>query len=122
MSTPKPASIDEYLAALTPSQRAPLDRIRAIVREEAPDAAETIAYGMPGWRIGGRLAHSMAAFKTHCSLFPASGQVMAELGDELAPYFEPKATIRFSLDSPLPEDLVRRIVRIRTREIREGGR
>ncbi|MEI7743058.1 MAG: DUF1801 domain-containing protein [Chloroflexota bacterium] len=122
MSDPKPAAIDDYLAALPEDQRAPLEQIRAIVREEAPDAVEVISYGMPGWRIGGRLAVSAAAFKAHSSLFPASGAVMAELAEELAPYFEPKATLRFRLDAPLPADLVRRVVRIRTREIREGGR
>jgi uncharacterized protein YdhG (YjbR/CyaY superfamily) len=60
---------------------------------------------------------SYAAFAKHCSLFPASGDVMAALGDELAPYFVEKATLRFAPTDPIPRDLLERVVAVRVAEV-----
>ena len=59
---------------------------------------------------------SYAAFKDHCSLFPGTGQMLEELGDEIAPYMSGKGTIRFTLDDPLPTALVEKIVETRIAE------
>ncbi len=59
---------------------------------------------------------SYAAFKDHCSLYPASTAVMEALGDELEPYFSGKGTLRFRSDEPIPAALVRKIVRVRLEE------
>jgi uncharacterized protein YdhG (YjbR/CyaY superfamily) len=49
-------------------------------------------------------------------LFPASGAVVEALGDELAPYLADKGTIQFPARSPIPVELVRKIVAVRVRE------
>jgi uncharacterized protein YdhG (YjbR/CyaY superfamily) len=115
------ATIDAYLADLPAERRAVLEQVRALVRDVAPASAEVISYGMPGAKLGGRLVLSYAAFAKHWSLFPASGAVLAELSDELAPYFKPTATLRFSWKEPVPADLVRRFVAIRVAEVAAGG-
>jgi uncharacterized protein YdhG (YjbR/CyaY superfamily) len=71
---------------------------------------------MPAFKDHGRFLVSYAAFKDHCSLFPASAAVTEALGEELKPYFTGKATIRFHADEPLPAALVRRIVKVRLEE------
>ncbi len=109
-------SIDAYLDVLPVERRAILAQVRALVRDAAPSATELISYGMPGVKLGGRLLLSYAAFAKHWSLFPASGAVIAEMGDELAPYFKPTATLRFSWNEPVPADLVRRYVELRVAE------
>ena len=53
----------------------------------------------------------------HCSLFPASEAVRAALGEELAPNLSGKGTIRFPVEAPLPEAVVRRIVEVRLEEV-----
>jgi len=111
------ASVEDYLAALPDVPRAALEDVRATLRDLVPDGAETISYGIPTVRLGGRMLLSYAAFAKHCSLFPASGQVMAALGDELAPYFTEKATLRFAPAHPIPRDLLERIVAIRVAEV-----
>jgi uncharacterized protein YdhG (YjbR/CyaY superfamily) len=112
----RPATVDEYLAALPESERAALERIRATIDETAPAATEAIAYDMPAFRLNGRFLVSYAAYKDHCSLFPASQAVMDELGEELEPYFSGKGTLRFDADRPIPTDLVRRVVEVLVRE------
>jgi uncharacterized protein YdhG (YjbR/CyaY superfamily) len=112
----KPASVEEYLDGVPPKPRAVLEQIRSTIRAAAPEATEAIAYDMPAFRRNGRFLVSYAAFRDHCSLFPASDAVMAELGDEVRPYFSGKGTLRFDAEDPIPASLVRRIVEILVRE------
>jgi len=114
----KPATVDAYLAGQPDDRRAALAELRATIRAAAPDATETIAYDMPALRgRDGRFLVSFAAYRSHYSLFPASGAVMKALGDEIAPYVVGKATIRFPAGRPIPLDLVTKVVRLRVTEI-----
>jgi uncharacterized protein YdhG (YjbR/CyaY superfamily) len=112
-----PTSVEEYLAALPKKSRAALVKLRKRIRAAAPDATETISYQMPAFKDHGRFLVSYAAFKDHCSLFPASEAVIEALGEELKPYFTGKGTIRFTADKPLPAGLVKKIVKVRLEEI-----
>ncbi|HLX35860.1 MAG TPA: DUF1801 domain-containing protein [Candidatus Limnocylindrales bacterium] len=107
-----PESFDEYLAGLRPEQRAELERLRAIVHEEAPEAVEVIAYLMPAFRIDGRYFLGFAATKKGFSFYP--GRLPSDMVDgELAAYGTWKGTINYDADHPLPDDVVRRLVRAR---------
>ena len=112
----EPAGVDDYLAVLPEDQRAVLEKLRTTIRTTAPDATETISYQMPTFKDQGRFLVSYAAFKDHCSLFPASKAVMEAHGDELKPYFSGKGTLRFTADKPIPAALVRKIVKARIGE------
>jgi uncharacterized protein YdhG (YjbR/CyaY superfamily) len=112
----KPTTVDEYLSRVPADHRPLLDAMRATIRAAAPTSDETIAYGMPAFRLNGRFFLSYSDFKEHVSLFPASGAVRAALGDELKPYFSGKGTLRFRVDRPLPTDLIARIIAVRLRE------
>jgi uncharacterized protein YdhG (YjbR/CyaY superfamily) len=119
---PTPTTVDEYIAGLPGDRRAVIESMRATIRAAAPTATETIAYGMPALRTDdGRFLVSYAAYKKHCSLFPASGVVVEALGAELTPYLAQKATIQFPIGSPVPLALVARVVEIRAAEL-AGGR
>ena len=111
-------SVDDYLAGIPEDARAALAGVRAVLQRAAPDGVETISYGMPTVKLGGKMLLSYAAFAKHCSLFPASGDVMAALGDELAPYFVEKATLRFPPSAPIPRDLLERVIAVRVAEVR----
>jgi uncharacterized protein YdhG (YjbR/CyaY superfamily) len=109
--------VDAYLAAVPADQRAVLEQLRRTIRDTVPDAIEAISYQMPAFRMGGKFLVSYAAFRDHCSLFPLSGGVLDELGDAVAPYRAGKGTLRFTVDRPIPASLVKKIVRIRVREV-----
>ena len=121
---PVPATVEEYLASLPPDRRAGVEILRRAARAGAPNATETIAYGMPTLRSHGRqFLVSYAAFKTHYSLFPASDPVIDACGDVLTPFLSGKGTIRFPADRPIPAALVTKIVKVRFAEnaARERG-
>jgi uncharacterized protein YdhG (YjbR/CyaY superfamily) len=111
-----PTTVEDYLYALPEEQRTAMEKLRKTIKAAAPEATETIAYQMPAFKDRGRFLASYAAFKDHCSLFPASGAVRDALGDELKPYLSGKGTIRFQASKPLPTTLVKKIVKIRLQE------
>lgn len=117
-------TVEEYLAAQPGPRRTVLESLRQTIRAAAPDATESIAYDMPAFRMGDRFLVSYAAFKHHYSLFPASADVVATLGDEITPYLVGKGTIRFPIAVPIPLGLVTKVVAIRVGELagrdREG--
>lgn len=111
-----PSSVEEYLAGLPEAQRAVLQKLRATIRAAAPGATETISYQMPAFKLDGRFVVWYAAFRDHCSLFPATKAVLEAHGDELKPYVSGKGTLRFTEEHPMPARLVRKIVKTRIKE------
>jgi uncharacterized protein YdhG (YjbR/CyaY superfamily) len=107
------ALIDARLAALPADQRAALQALRQTIAAAAPEAEETISYGMPAFRYHGRALVSYSAFKAHCSLFPMSAALIEAHRDEFAGFATAKGTVRFTPEHPLPNDLVELIVRER---------
>ena len=105
----KPASINEYLAAVTPEKRAALQRLRKTIRATAPRAEECISYGIPAFRLDGRVLVYFAAAAKHCSFFP--GGLVKDFEDELEGYETSKGTVRFTPDHPLPVALIRKLVK-----------
>lgn len=111
------AQIDAILAALPAAQRAAMQALRHTIAAAAPDAEETISYGMPAFRYHRRILVYYSAFMAHCSLFPGSGAVIEAHRRELEGFVTSKGTVQFTPDHPLPKDLVERIVRTKMSEI-----
>lgn len=120
MSEKEIQTIDAYIAAFPEDIQAILQTIRAIVREEAPEAKEKISYGMPTFWLNGNLVH-FAAFKSHIGFYPTPSGI-SRFAEELHPYKRAKGSIRFPLSEPIPYDLIRQIVRARIEENRTKDR
>ena len=117
----KAATVTEYLRAVPAKPRAALQQLRKTIKAAAPGAEEVISYGMPAFKHQGRMLVYYAAFKDHCSLYPASMAVIAAHKDELKGYERSKGTIRFAADKPLPATLVKKLVKARIRENEAKG-
>jgi uncharacterized protein YdhG (YjbR/CyaY superfamily) len=115
-------TVEDYLAALPPPERETLERLRATIRSVVPEATETISYQMPAFKLHGRFLVSYAAFRDHCSLFPANDRVREVCGDALRPYLSGKGTLRFTVEKPMPAALVKKVVRTRAKEALELDR
>ena len=110
------AAIDAFLSAVPEDARGALQRLRATIAAAAPDAIEGISYGVPGFKYRGRPLVSFGAAKGHCALYVQSPAVMDAHKDELAGYDTSKGTVRFPAATPLPDDLVIKLVRARMSE------
>jgi uncharacterized protein YdhG (YjbR/CyaY superfamily) len=110
-----PASIDDYIAGFPDEVQPVLRQVRAIIRQEAPDAQETISYQIPTFTLAGRHLVYFAGHSRHVALYPAPvGN--PEFAPEMAVYGSGKGTARFRLDQPLPVDVIRRIVKFRIQD------
>lgn len=104
-------TIDEYIDRCAPETQLILRRIRATIAKAAPDATETISYGIPAFKIR-RIVVYFAAFKQHIGLYPpARGNAAIEKA--AAPYAGEKGNLRFPLDRRIPYGLIARIVKFR---------
>lgn len=112
----KPKTIDEYLAAVSADKRAALEKLRKTIKAAAPKAEECISYGMPAFRLNGRVLVCFGAGANHCAFYPSSGSIVAAFAEELKGYDTSKGTIRFAADKPLPAALVKKIVKARIAE------
>ena len=111
-------TVDGYLAAVPEPARATLEKLRATIRSVVPaGTTECINYGMPTFKFKKAIV-GFAAFKNHCSFFPYSAAIVAELKDELKAYETAKGTIRFTVDKPLPAALVKKIVKRRLEHLK----
>jgi uncharacterized protein YdhG (YjbR/CyaY superfamily) len=105
-------TIDEFLAGVSSDKRAALEKLRRTIRAAVPKAEECINYGVPAFRLDGKLLVAFGAGAKHCAFYPGAHPIEAHK-DELKVYSTSKGTIRFPADSPLPAALVRKLVKTR---------
>lgn len=111
----KPKTHDDYLRALSADKRSALGELRKDIKAAVPKAEECMSYGIPGFRLNGKLLVSYGAGAKHCAFYP--GSIVQQFKKELKDYdTSGKGTIRFPADKPLPSPLVRKIVKARIAE------
>jgi uncharacterized protein YdhG (YjbR/CyaY superfamily) len=113
------AAVDDYFAGLAAPARAAFERVRAVAEESAPDAEQGVSYGMAALRLRGKPLLGFKAAKDHLAVFPFSPAAVDAVRDRLTGFSLSKGTIRFTADTPLPDDVVRDLVRHRMGEISE---
>ena len=112
--TPSYSSIDEYIRSFPGGVQKPLNELRALIRQTAPDAQEKIAYRMPTFYLNGNLVH-FAAHSKHIGLYPTPSAI-TKFKRELSRYVSAKGSVQFPLDQALPAKLIRKIVKYRVEE------
>jgi uncharacterized protein YdhG (YjbR/CyaY superfamily) len=80
----------------------------------APDATETISYGIPTFKYHGNLVH-FAAYKKHIGFYPTPSGI-EEFKPKLSAYKLSRGTIQFPLGEPIPYDLIHEITAFRVLE------
>ncbi len=116
MTTNKTTSnaIDKYIAIFPEDVQAILEKVRATIQKAAPDAEETINYGIPTFTLKGNLVH-FAGFKNHIGFYPTPSGI-EKFKKELSVYEGAKGSVKFPLDKPIPYALIEKIVKFRVKE------
>jgi uncharacterized protein YdhG (YjbR/CyaY superfamily) len=110
--------IDDYIAIQTPEVQIFLNQMRQTIKKSAPEAEEVISYNMPAFKYYGMLVY-FAAYKNHIGFY-ATPTGHSEFKEELSVYKQGKGSVQFSLDKPLPLDLIAKIVKFRAKENLKG--
>ncbi len=115
MASPPP-EVEAFLADLPDDRRTALLALRDVIAEAAPDAVESLSYGVPAFKYRGRPLVSYGSSKTHCSFYVQSPAVMEAHRDDLEGYDTAKGTVHFTPEAPLPSQLVQKLVSARIAE------
>lgn len=107
--------VDKYIQQFPENIKILLHQMRTIITESAPDAVESISYGMPGYKLNKKPLVYFAAYPKHIGFY-ATPSGHEEFAKELSKYKQGKGSVRFPIDGPLPLDLITRIVKFRVGE------
>jgi uncharacterized protein YdhG (YjbR/CyaY superfamily) len=110
-------TVDDYFESLDAETRAAFEHIRSLALDIVPDAEQGTSYGMAALKYKRKPLLGFAAAKRHLSVFPFSAQVVDEVRDRLSGYELSKGTIRFTVNKPLADDVIRDVVMLRVAQI-----
>ncbi|MCU0442094.1 MAG: DUF1801 domain-containing protein [Bacteroidia bacterium] len=107
--------IENYINQFDEPVKSRLYEMRAIILAAAPQASETISYGMPAFKQGKILVY-FAGYQKHIGLYPHASPII-KFAEELRIYKTSKGAIQFPIDKPLPKRLIQKIVKYRLQEM-----
>lgn len=116
MNSTKPATVDDYLSSFPEETQAIMRDVRKTILEAAPEASESISYGMPAYKLNGKPLVYFAAFKNHIGFY-ATPTGHSPFEKALSAYKQGKGSVQFPLEQPMPLELIGDIVRYRKTKI-----
>jgi uncharacterized protein YdhG (YjbR/CyaY superfamily) len=111
-------NVDEYIREFETETQERLKAIRKLILENAPQAVESISYGMPAYKVNGKPLVYFAGYKSHIGFYATpTGHKAFE--KELSKYKQGKGSVQFPLNEQLPVKLIKEIVLFRLAENQE---
>jgi len=107
--------VDTYIATFPATTQKMLQQIRETILNAAPNAEESISYGMPAYKLNGKPLVYFAGYKNHIGFY-ATPTGHKEFEAELSNYKQGKGSVQFPVTEPLPIGLIKRIVVFRVKE------
>lgn len=109
------ANVDEYIQEFESEIKERLITLRDLIQKTAPEAVESISYGMPAYKVNGKPLVYFAGYKAHIGFYatPTGHEAFAE---ELSRYKQGKGSVQFPLNEPLPIKLITDMVKFRLAE------
>ncbi len=107
--------IETYFQQFPREVQEMLQNIRKKIKESAPCAEESFAYGMPAYKTHKKPLVYFAAFKNHIGFY-ATPSGHSEFAKELSKYKQGRGSVQFPLKEPIPYKLIERIVKFRVKE------
>ena len=113
-------TVDDYLTELDPADHQAIAHVYDLAREVVPEAEQGKGYGMPALVYRGKPLVSVMRAKKHIGVYPFSPAAVSAVAETLGGHPGigiDKGAIRFQPESPLPDDVVRTLVRARKDQI-----
>jgi uncharacterized protein YdhG (YjbR/CyaY superfamily) len=114
----KPKTIEEYIYEAPAEMQEKMWKLHECIRTSAPGAAEGLKWSMPSYSYQ-KILVTFALYKKHIGFYPMPSAIKA-FAKELSKYKTAEGSVQFPHDKPLPLPLVKKIVRFRAKESKEG--
>jgi uncharacterized protein YdhG (YjbR/CyaY superfamily) len=118
--------VDTYIENAPKEVQSKLKEIRGAIRDTAPDATESISYGMPFYSFKGesgfkaRLCYFGLLKSKKKIAFYTRPVFLEGHKDEVESYLTTKSALQFRLDRPIPVQLIKKIVKDGIRKHKAG--
>lgn len=110
-------AIDQYILQFPEEVQNILNKIRKLIKENAPEAEETMAYGIPAYKTNNKPLVYFAAFKKHIGFY-ATPPVHRQFKKELSAFKKGKGSVQFPLNKAIPYLLIEAMVKYSLEENR----
>lgn len=107
--------VDVYIGRFSGELQLRLQALRQLVGKLAPESVESMAYGMPAYKLYGRPLLYFAAHTHHIGLY-ALPSAHSHFTAALAAYKQGKGSVQFPLEMPMPWALIEEMIRFRIEE------
>ena len=108
-------NVDEYIAGFPEDIRLKLIEVRSAIRMAAPDAEESVSYGMPAYKLNGKPLVYFAGYRNHIGFY-ATPSGHSQFLEDLSKYKQGKGSVQFPVDEPMPLDMISIMVAFRVVE------
>ena len=109
-------TVESYIKSFPKEIQILLEEIRNVIKENAPNVIESIAYGMPAYKLNGKPLVYFAAFKYHIGFY-ATPNSHLYFAKELSEYKQGKGSVQFPIERPVPFELIKRMLDSKVHEI-----
>jgi uncharacterized protein YdhG (YjbR/CyaY superfamily) len=111
-------NVDDYISGFPAKTQKELRLVRQIIKNSAPEAVESISYGMPAYKSNNKPLVYFGGFAKHIGFY-ATPTGHEKFKKQLASYKQGKGSVQFPLDEPMPIKLIAEIVKFRLKENKE---
>lgn len=107
--------VEDYIAGFSDTTQEKLQLIRQTIKTHAPEATESIMYGMPAYKLNKKPLVYFGGFAKHIGFY-ATPTGHEKFEKELSKYKQGKGSVQFPLNESLPVELIAKIVTFRVKE------
>ena len=108
-----PSVVAKHYQSAPSPQRETMLEMRKRILEIVPKAEEVVSYGMPAFKVDGKIVAGLLANKKHVGYYPFSGSILHLFPDELEKFSITKSALHVPIDKPLTKTLLRKLIRAR---------
>jgi uncharacterized protein YdhG (YjbR/CyaY superfamily) len=109
--------VNAYLEALPEPKKSTMLEVRKTIMEVEPRLEQVFAWKSPLFKLDGKYVVGICAHKNHLTFSPQSQNVMAAHAKDLEEYVTAGSSFQFSIDKPLPKELISKLIKSRIAEL-----
>jgi uncharacterized protein YdhG (YjbR/CyaY superfamily) len=111
-------TVNDYIETFPKSQQQLLKQMRATIQQAAPNAVESISYGMAAYKLNGKPLVYFAGFENHIGFY-ATPNTHIQFARQLAKYKQGKGSVQFPINKALPLTLVTKMVKFKVKQLQQ---